>query len=108
MIPVGSVVEVVNTGANYSSYTSFVRKKGYGHLASKHTGSCQKGWTGTVLYNGDHLQFKNTPLCIVEINNLNQTIVVIGEYGLKIIAPSDAWNTEFEKSDVPLLDFIGI
>ena len=107
MIPIGSVVEVVSTGANYSSYTSFIREKGYGHLASKHTGNCQKGWTGTVLYNGNHLQFPNTPLCIVEINNQNRTIVVIGEYGLKIIEVP-VLDEEIETSDVPLLDLIGI
>lgn len=107
MIPVGSIVEVVNTGANYSSYTSFVIEKGYGRLASKHTGSCQKGWTGTVLYNGNHLQFPNTPICIVEINNQNRTIVVIGEFGLKIIEVP-ILDEEIETSDVPLLDFIGI
>ena len=106
MIPVGSVVEVVNTGAFYSSYVSYVKEKGFADLLSRYTGHCNRGWTGRVLYSGNHMSFPNTPVCIVEINNQRQTIVVIGDYGLKVVAPPESWDRKIEKSEIPLCDFL--
>ena len=106
MIAEGSIVEVVNTGAVYSSYPSYVREKGFADLIDRYTRRCDRGWTGRVLYSGNHLSFLNTPVCIVEINNQNQTIVVIGDYGLKVVAPPESWDCEIEKSEIPLCDFL--
>ena len=106
MIAEGSTIKVVNTGAVYSSYTSYVKENGYADLIGRYTGCCNRGWTGKVLYSGNHLSFPNTPVCIVEINDQNQTIVVIGDYGLKVIAPPESWDCEIEKSESPLCDFL--
>lgn len=107
MIPVGSIVKVVNTGALYTTYPSFLIKNGFGHLTDRYSRNYPSTKTGVLLYEGNHLQYRNTPVCIVEMEDDNRQVIVIGEYGLEIIE-APVLDEEIETSDVPLFDFIGI
>lgn len=107
MIPQGSIVKVVNTGALYTTYPSFLIKNGFGHLTDRYSKNYPSTKTGVLLYEGNHLQYRNTPVCIVEMEDDNRQVIVIGEYGLEIIE-APVLDEEIETSDVPLFDFIGI
>lgn len=107
MIPPGSIVKVINTGALYITYPSFLIKNGFEHLTDRYSKNYPSAKTGVLLYEGNHLEFSNTPVCIVEMEDDDRQVIVIGEYGLEIIEAT-VLDEEIETSDVPLLDFIGI
>lgn len=107
MIPPGSIVRVVNTGALYTTYPYFLEKNGFGHLKDRYSKNYPFTKTGILLYEGNHLQYKDTPVCIVEMEDETRQVIVIGEYGLEIIE-APVLDEEIKMSDVSLIDFIGV
>lgn len=107
MIPPGSIVRVVNTGALYTTYTSFLHEKGFAHLQGRYSQRYPISSTGILLYEGNHTVYKNTPVYIVEMDDDSRQVIIIGEHGLEVIE-TPMLDDEIEASDVPLLDFIGV
>ena len=107
MIPQGSIVKVVDTGALYTTYPSFLSKNGFEHLMDRYSRNYPSAKTGVLLYEGNHLKYRNTPVCIVEMEDDARQIIVIGERGLEIIE-APVLDEEIETSDVPLLDLFGM
>lgn len=107
MIPAGSIVKVVNTGALYTTYPSFLIKNGFEHLTDRYSRHYPSVKTGVLLYEGNHLQYRDTPVCIVEMEDDARQVIVIGEYGLEIIE-APVLDEEIKMSDVSLIDFIGV
>lgn len=107
MIPAGSIVKVVNTGALYTTYPSFLIKNGFEHLTDRYSRDYPSVKTGVLLYEGNHLKYLNTPVCIVEMEDDARQVIIIGEYGLEIIE-APVLDEEIKMSDVSLIDFIGV
>ena len=85
-VRIGDVVEVVNTGKNYSKYKEWATAYNLTHW--KNGNRAANGERGVVVAVGDHSLHLNIKLCAINIHNVkngNVRTVIIGQSGVKVL-----------------------
>ena len=100
---VGDIVKIVNRGARYTSYTDFFREHKIDWYLPEYVPDCKLGQEGEIIFIGLHA-YRDKLLYLVR---LDHGLILIGDYGLRVIRPAEIELDPIEPSDLPVSFLIG-
>lgn len=105
---VGDLVEIIDEGCVYPSYTSFYEDHGYAGLKHRHRGYAEPHMHGVVLFYGLH-DFGSPMIYAVEVDPGDNGIVLIGESGIELVERAfELPVPEANKDPLAINDLFGI